>query len=287
MVVLDASTIKGTNVVLDGTNLNVKMSIINSSIKADKGVSKGKFYWEVYTNGDTCLVGIVGSNYNSVVITTSILGYYGYNGYKWRNGSGSAYGANFTGSNNTIGFALDMESKTLEFFKNGVSQGVAFTGLTDTIYYPCLANGSNTNIEMTINFGLSPFKYNIPNGFQPYDNPRSFLIQQGVNVYSIDHNYIKLGEPTSDMQLNNWFELYGYDDIKILLEDSTRRTVSSQKDIEVYETRIVDFKQFLGNIDIKEINETSDNVSYDSTPYKLLDDIKKIDNGKFNVLVKK
>ncbi|MEW9096535.1 MAG: LamG domain-containing protein [Clostridiaceae bacterium] len=115
----------------------------------------------------------------------------------------------------------------------------------------------------------------------------NFLIQQGVEVYSIDHNYIKLGEPTSDQQLNNWFELYGYDDIGILLEDSTRRTVSSQKEQEVYETRNIDFKQFLGNVEVKELTDVSDNVSYDSTPYKLLDDIKKINNGKFSVLVKK
>ncbi|MBU5483454.1 hypothetical protein KQI86_03875 [Clostridium sp. MSJ-11] len=130
---------------------------------------------------------------------------------------------------------------------------------------------------------------NVAMGFHGIDFKikRDFLIQQGVEVYSIDHNYIKLGEPVSDQQLNQWFELYGYEDIGILLEDSTRRTVSSQKEQDVYETRSIDFNKFLGNVEIKELTDTSDNVSYDSSPFKILDDIKQINNGKFNVLVKK
>ena len=59
-------------------------------------------------------------------------GYYASNGNKFNNGTGSAYGASLAAGDKfraKINAAGD-----IEFFKNGVSQGVAFTGLSGTFY---------------------------------------------------------------------------------------------------------------------------------------------------------
>ena len=60
--------------------------------------------------------------------------------------------------------AFDRDAGTLTFYKNGVSQGVAKTGLTTTSYYPAVGNNS-ANDSGTLNFGQRPFSYTPPTGY--------------------------------------------------------------------------------------------------------------------------
>lgn len=71
-------------------------------------------------------------------------GYYASNGGKYNNGSGVAYGA-VVGAGDKIRSKIDA-SGTIEFFKNGVSQGIAFTGLSGT-FYPAVSvfDGTSAN----------------------------------------------------------------------------------------------------------------------------------------------
>lgn len=48
--------------------------------------------------------------------------------------SSSEYGEKFGRSGDVIGVQLDFDAGTIEFYKNGVSQGVAFTNLSGTVY---------------------------------------------------------------------------------------------------------------------------------------------------------
>lgn len=59
-------------------------------------------------------------------------GCYGSNGNKFNSGSGTAYGASLTTGDKFR--AKLFANGDLEFFKNGVSQGIAFTGLSGTFY---------------------------------------------------------------------------------------------------------------------------------------------------------
>jgi hypothetical protein len=52
----------------------------------------------------------------------------------------------------------------LEFFKNGVSQGVAFSDLKNDTWFFSAQGGSAVQIAM--NFGQQPFKYAPPAGFK-------------------------------------------------------------------------------------------------------------------------
>jgi len=89
------------------------------------------------------------------------------NATKGNNGTNPAYGAAFV-SGDIIGVALDMNAGTITFYKNGTSQGQAFSGITGTIY-PAMDAFSGT-WTVTANFGASSFTYTPPSGFLGLDS---------------------------------------------------------------------------------------------------------------------
>ena len=154
------------------TNGNLEASLNDSAGAYALGsiaISSGKWYWEGETTSNTnqghgiCLVPFSGSS--RPYQTTS--GYvYLKTGQKWNNGSGASYGDSFT-TGDIIGVALDMDAGTLTFYKNGVSQGVAYTGLSGT-FAPHFADlDAGTTHTSVYNFGQRPFAYTAPTGYQP------------------------------------------------------------------------------------------------------------------------
>ena len=115
-----------------------------------------KWYWEVNvlstsgTVGDNARIGLqVGNN-----ITPSLDVRYKSNGDKSVNNASSAYGASYA-AGDIIGVAVDADSNTVEFYKNGSSQGsISYTMDADSDYFPVLPEASGTiNIKFAINFG--------------------------------------------------------------------------------------------------------------------------------------
>lgn len=165
-------------------NSGSQASVINGGLTATKTtssgfynlmfsslpLSSGKWYWEV-TIGSTGDI--------SIGITTSIAAertagsagtsssgyvYHNWNGQKRNNGTSSAYGSSST-QNDVIGVALDMDNGTLTFYKNNVSQGTAFTGITGTAYAE-IGDAGNTLTTGHMNFGQRAFAYTAPSGFK-------------------------------------------------------------------------------------------------------------------------
>jgi len=97
---------------------------------------------------------------NSNTDRTGVLAYYS-NGNKFNGTSSSSYGASFT-SGDVIGIAMGGGAVT--FYKNGVSQGVAFSGLTGSYMFGVWSAGS-AGIGCSFNFGQRPFSYTPPTGF--------------------------------------------------------------------------------------------------------------------------
>ena len=95
-------------------------------------------------------------------------GYRSNNGNKENNLSNSSYGNSY-GDGDTIGIALDLDAKTISFYKNGTNQGVAYSGIPAGQYafgFSC----SETNNKWKANFGQKPFKYAPPQGFLPLNS---------------------------------------------------------------------------------------------------------------------
>ena len=159
--------------VLDG---NLKISGTNpanaTQARGTIAVSSGKWYWEVLQGSTTSaggpLLGVVKSNFSQntyMAGTSDAWLYYAFNGQKF-NGSSAAYGATWT-TNDIIGVALDMDGGTITFYKNGTTQGTAFSNLSGNTVSPAISTDQSTTSQtVTFNFGQRPFAYTPPTGFK-------------------------------------------------------------------------------------------------------------------------
>ena len=136
-------------------NLKITQSSTDGDgIRATIGVRKGKWYWEVLNGGGNASPGIAtGSATTTEYIGSDANGFsYFINGNKYTGGSASGYGASFT-TGDIIGHALDMDNNQITFYKNGSSQGVAFTSLPDEFIFPAISTSNVSSVTSTSNFG--------------------------------------------------------------------------------------------------------------------------------------
>ena len=160
-----------------------------TSIRSTQGMSTGKWYAEFYydaqATSDTLILGIktVGSKITDTYSSSSVYSYAAADGDKW-NGTGAAYGASFT-VGDIIGIALDLDANTLTFYKNNVTQGTAFSGLTDV--YAFWIGTENYQADVVCNFGQdSSFAgNNLAQGYQDGNNKGDFY-------YSVPAGYLAL-----------------------------------------------------------------------------------------------
>jgi len=150
-----------TTATLSNGNLDCNLGNAATHVRGTFQISSGKRYWEITPtslSGDM-LIGICLPTqvFNGDLNTSVAFTYYN-DGRKFSNGSGSSYGASYT-VNDVIGVAFDADAGTLTYYKNGVSQGTAFTGLTAE-YFPAVSDGSSgAASSFVINFGQRAFAY--------------------------------------------------------------------------------------------------------------------------------
>lgn len=164
---------KASNIVLGNNNLQVAQNGgTYGAVRATIGKSSGKWYWEVKveTTGASNFIQLGIMMLNSILASgypgqeANSRGYYQQTGQKYVSGSGSAYGATYT-NGDVIGFALDMDAGSITCYKNGVSQGIMFTGLSG-IFYPAVGLYNSGN-SVSGRFKASDFTQPIPSGFSP------------------------------------------------------------------------------------------------------------------------
>ena len=126
------------------------------------GVSSGKWYYEATpTSVYLQPYYIIGFGRGNKLADIGSDEYLWYSTGALRGASSSSYGSSWT-ANDVIGIALDLDAGTLVFYKNGVSQGTAFTGITGTVF-PKFGYWHGTGF---FNFGQRPFAYQAPEGFK-------------------------------------------------------------------------------------------------------------------------
>ena len=166
--------------------------------------STGKYYFEVkflgYTSANTLMVGLYTSGYAAGWQNTRSRSYYANSGKKYKGGTPTNYGATFT-TGDTVGVAVNGDDDEVTFYKNGTSQGLAFSGnegdssfgiQLSTGLYPCTAE---------IRFTSSEWQYSPPSGFtqwtaakNAYDNNditssgAGFIYDNFESIVSVNSN---------------------------------------------------------------------------------------------------
>ena len=155
---------KGTVSVVDG-NLSCVYTSADNFARATMQIPAGQWYWEATISGGgspySSSIGIAKSSDSGYLGSTANAYAYVYNATKRNNASAVSYGATWT-LGDVIGVAFDASAGTLTFYKNGVSQGSAYTGLTSLDFFPSFGTNGGT---WAVNFGQRPFTYTPPTGF--------------------------------------------------------------------------------------------------------------------------
>ena len=200
---------KGVYITLADGNLKVSTATDWSAVRSTFGISSGKWYWEAYPTSSTSgnfLFGISKSNANQdtgLGFDANGWAYYK-DGQKYNGGGGIAYGASYA-VGDVIGVAFDANAGTLIFYKNGTSQGTAFTGLTSGPYFPAFS--SYATAVSYANFGQQPFTYTPPTGYNAlntYNIPTGTVTTTGTFTgnSSADGPFVYLNGTPTAMTIN-------------------------------------------------------------------------------------
>lgn len=180
-----------SGVTLSSDKLTASFVGFNNTVRTNVAKKSGKWYWEVTALGTFLLIGISDSTTSLIESNrqaSSVRYYHQSNGYKYP--EVSSYGASYS-TNDTIGVALDLDNGTLEFYKNGVSQGISHTNIKtlNEIYPTVTVSQASTPTSCSVNFGDTPFKYQIPNGYSAYkeiESVNKFLILSNQKSYFLE-----------------------------------------------------------------------------------------------------
>jgi len=156
-------------VVYSNGNLDLSLAVGSSDtgnfVLGTIGVSSGKWYFEVTRTNATDNLSVGFATANLLTENYSTTYWYSSNGTKFNNGSSSSYGSTTT-NGDIIGIAVNLDTGSIEFFKNGTSMGVAFSSITlGNVYFPLGAGPNGTSTPtMATNFGQRAFAYTAPSG---------------------------------------------------------------------------------------------------------------------------
>ncbi|EGC33733.1 hypothetical protein DICPUDRAFT_154178 [Dictyostelium purpureum] len=135
-----------------------------NGIRATKGISSGKFYYEAIIRDEgLCRVGWALSKATRNIGTDKFSWGYGGTGKKSHQGTFADYGKPF-GNNDCIGCYINFDDEVMGYTKNGEDFGEAFTFNSKAgIFYPALVL---KNAEIAFNFGKDPMKHQLK-GYKP------------------------------------------------------------------------------------------------------------------------
>ncbi len=142
-------------------------------MRASVSKSSGTRYFEVKVEANIATSTAFGvctaaADINSFVGKTAYGWAYEPGGYKRNNDAYSAYGAAYT-TGDVIGVLVDFGAQTLTFYKNGVSQGVAYTNVSGTLF-PAVSTYNTADTIVSLNMGYTAFAYALPSGAVAWNN---------------------------------------------------------------------------------------------------------------------
>lgn len=164
-------TDKHASIAVSGNTATVASNSSWVSGRATLGKSTGKWFYEVTITtspSQDVAMGVSSGSFGlSSYIGTSAdsWGKFPRHNLKINNSTNVSYGSGVQGD--VIGVAFDMAAGTLEFYRNGVSEGQAYSNLTGTLFPAYSLETSSTTARLDFNFGATAFAYSVPSGFNP------------------------------------------------------------------------------------------------------------------------
>ncbi|APF27182.1 MULTISPECIES: cell adhesion protein [Clostridium] len=109
--------------------------------------------------------------------------------------------------------------------------------------------------------------------FQLYANVSKYLINQNKNYYSTKSNFLNLGQPKNNTQLENWYHKYGANDINIITENlNNKEFPMSKNENGIWETDFdIDINEVKDNIGLVDTDENNKSIKYNCNDYRILD----------------
>ncbi|WP_163237912.1 LamG-like jellyroll fold domain-containing protein [Clostridium sporogenes] len=148
-------------------------------------------------------------------------------------------------------------------------------GVKNTVYD---LTSNNRNIIINGDF-------NWTNNSAPIDYLKKYLIKQNSNYYSINNNYIDLEKIDNSEELYNIIDEYGYDDLSIITKELDNKKIPIKLENDYYKSFDINLNDIKDTINLIEENDKK-YIEYSCSNYKISDKIKKINNAKFEVLMK-
>ncbi len=123
------------------------------------------------------------------------------------------------------------------------------------------------------------------NQIQFFDQQLLYLIKQNNNYYSINNNYIDLGNIDNSEELNNVIDEYGYNNLSIITKELNAKKIPTKLENDYYKSFDINLNDIKDSINLIEEDDKK-YIKYGCNNYKISDKVKKINNSKFEVLIK-
>lgn len=172
---------KGSGIILSNGNRTASVTAVATARQGVRATTSrntvGNWQFEVAVGAFTgTQLPIIGVSDSSAPLTQFLgatndgWGYYGFSGQTLHNNTSSSYGAAYT-TGDIIGAVYNAATGALSFYKNGVSQGVAFGAGVVGPAFPTVSAGGATTTDtclLTLNAGEFPFSFPV-GGAAPWD----------------------------------------------------------------------------------------------------------------------
>jgi hypothetical protein len=128
-------------------------------------MATGSWYWEAAKTSGTSTILWIGIVSAATATISSSIFVYGSDGTYYQSGSTVATGKATYATNDVIGIALNSNTKSIEFYKNGVSQGSYTVSFSGPYYVTAYDGDSGASCTFSFSFGQRSFAYTPPSGF--------------------------------------------------------------------------------------------------------------------------
>lgn len=170
-----------------------------------------------------------------------------------------------------------------DYSPNSIDQRLIFekAGLLFKEHFVEISNNQKDTV-----YGLDAIDIDENGRLRPYNsNLYKYLIKQDNNYYLINNNYIDLGTIDNNEKLDNLIDEYGYDDLSIITKELNSKKIPTKLENDYYKSFDINLNDIKDSINLIEEDDKK-YIEYGCNNYRISDEVKKINDSKFEILMK-